>query len=65
MALSSTLLLVVTKGANILQVFGDSLIIIKLLKEFTMRNFILQLVLEEILDLFCDFDQISFYHVYK
>jgi ribonuclease HI len=66
MALRLTLLLAVEKDVNKLRIFGDSLLVIKSVKqEYVLRNFILQPVLEKVLRLMQAIAQISFHHIFR
>jgi ribonuclease HI len=66
MALHLTLLLVLEKGVTNIQFFGESLLVIKWVKEeYALRNYILQPVLDEIIRLIQAFDHISFIRVYR
>lgn len=65
MSLKLSLTLAAEHSVNNLQVFGDSMLVIKWMQnEYTLRNFTLQPLMEEIMDILAGFDEIYFHHIY-
>jgi ribonuclease HI len=66
MSLELVLVLAVEKGVTKLQIFGDSLLVIKWTKkEYETRNFLLQDLLDKIKGITSHFDQLTFHHIFR
>jgi hypothetical protein len=66
MALKLTFTLAAEHGVSRFQIFGDSSLVIKWMKmEYVLRNFTLQLLLDEIRGILAGFNYHSFQHIFR